>query len=368
MRSTEVDAGNKTVKVGGGALWGDVDAALTPYGLATVGGTAADTGVGGLALGGGFGWLSIKYGLVCDNILECTVVLADGRIVKANSKENTDLFWALRGAGQNFGVVTEFVFQAYEQGNLWAGFVVVPATPENVNKVIEVSNKLYLPGSNGKCAAAGIAAGGFGFMKPPQAGGHVMLMVPISYNGPEEDGKAMFKEILDLGPVMSTMDSVSYEQANKLMPIPYGLRVSMKGAAFELPVRPEFVLSALESFSKFTEDVPDAAGSYLIWELIPSDAILKVNNSATAFANRGDHMNALVGPMWTDEKNDQACRNWARDMSQMFKKELQARGAEAAPSNDGFIGKRGDHGATMIYGNYDRKSIYCNKHVYHTNT
>jgi FAD/FMN-containing dehydrogenase len=97
MRTTTVDVEKKTIKVGGGAVWGDVDAALEPHGLATVGGTVADTGVGGLTFGGGFGWLTVKHGLVVDNLLECTVVLSDGQIVIASATENEDLFWGLRG-------------------------------------------------------------------------------------------------------------------------------------------------------------------------------------------------------------------------------------------------------------------------------
>tara|TARA_R110002003_G_scaffold61_2_gene5527 strand:+ start:39842 stop:40465 length:624 start_codon:yes stop_codon:yes gene_type:complete len=96
MRTTFVDVAKKTIKVGGGATWGDVDSALAPHGLATVGGTVADTGVGGLTLGGGFGWLTVKHGLVVDNLLECTVALANGDIVKASETENEDLFWVGR--------------------------------------------------------------------------------------------------------------------------------------------------------------------------------------------------------------------------------------------------------------------------------
>ena len=103
MNSVRVDSDNNLLYVGGGATWDKVDNEAWKYGLATVGGTVADTGVGGLALGGGYGWLSGQHGLTIDVITEVEIVLADGRIMRCNEKEEPDLFWAVRGAGQNFG-------------------------------------------------------------------------------------------------------------------------------------------------------------------------------------------------------------------------------------------------------------------------
>lgn len=104
INSVVVDTTKQTVTFGGGCRWSEVDEACAAKGLGTVGGTVNHTGVGGFILGGGFGWLTPKYGLTIDNLLSTEVVLADGRIVTASEKENEDLFWALRGAGQNFGV------------------------------------------------------------------------------------------------------------------------------------------------------------------------------------------------------------------------------------------------------------------------
>lgn len=115
MQNVEVDTEKQQLHIQGGALWKHSDAAAWKHGLATVGGTVADTGVGGLTLGGGYGHLSGKYGLVIDNTVSFTVVLADGRIEKVTKESNPDLFWAMNGAGQNFGVTTEFVLQAYPQ-------------------------------------------------------------------------------------------------------------------------------------------------------------------------------------------------------------------------------------------------------------
>lgn len=358
MRTTSVDADKRIIKVGGGATWGDVDSALTPHGLAAVGGTVADTGVGGLTFGGGFGWLTVKHGLVVDSLLECTVVLADGRIVKSSSSENEDLFWGLRGAGQNFGVATEFVFQAYEQGEMWAGFMAFPPVPEIITKVIEASNNIFTPGPDGRSKATGRASSGLGFVKPPEAGGQTMFFIAAVFDGPEAEGKELFKDIVDLQPVVNTMKMVSYENANKLHSPPIGARVSLKGSSFELPIRAEFVLSVLDSYAKFTDKVTDAAGSQVMWELLDPNKIIEVPNSAMAFANRGRHFNSAIAPLWWDKSNDEVCRQWSRDVAKLFKAELERGGAETGQSEDGWIGKRGEHGATMVYGNYDREWFF----------
>jgi FAD/FMN-containing dehydrogenase len=121
LKSIDVDPQARTVRVGGGSTWGEVDRATHPFGLATPSGIIATTGVGGLTLGGGLGHLTRRHGLAIDNLLAADVVLASGEMVRADMRENPDLFWAIRGGGGNFGVVTSFLFRLHEVGTVIAG-------------------------------------------------------------------------------------------------------------------------------------------------------------------------------------------------------------------------------------------------------
>ena len=132
LKDIHVDPEARSVRVGGGCVWGEVDRATNPHGLATPSGIVSTTGVGGLTLGGGLGHLTRKCGLTIDNLLAADIVLADGRQVRASADENTDLFWAVRGGGGNFGVVTSFLFRLHEVGTVVGGptFWPVEISPE----------------------------------------------------------------------------------------------------------------------------------------------------------------------------------------------------------------------------------------------
>ncbi|EXJ57339.1 hypothetical protein A1O7_07686 [Cladophialophora yegresii CBS 114405] len=352
MRNVTVDTDKKLFFVQGGAAWGDVDQVGAQHKLATPGGTVADTGVGGLTLGGGYGWLSGQRGLVIDNWVEGTIVLASGEIKKVSPQSDPDLFWAIQGAGQNFGVVTEFVLKAYDQGDVFAGMLIYPPTPDVIEKVVAATNDLYTPNSEGRTKVAGRGAGGVAFGRPPPAEGKVMLMAVIIYFGTEQEAKELYKPLYEAGPVVDTTAMVPYPVTNTLLAPPIGLRASMKGTAYTMPIRAGFVEQVLAEYAKFTDGNDDTGVSLVLFEVYDPSQV--VAHDAGSFANRGWHLNGMVCPMWTKEENDQQCRQWARDMTGLFKTELENQAKATGKGVDGGVGLRGKKGATMLYGNYDQ--------------
>ncbi|ELU42223.1 FAD binding domain-containing protein [Rhizoctonia solani AG-1 IA] len=182
MNNVRVDPEAKLAYVQGGALWADVDNAPTNNdvvyaGLASVSGVVSHTGVGGLILGGGFGWLCSQYGLVIDNLVQVTIVTSLGNILTASDSENPDLFWAIRGGGGNFGVVTEFVLKLHEQrSELWGG----ERTPT------ENAHLLFTRAPNGQ----------------PVVG------IQLVYNGDAETGAKKFERFVNLGPIATNLQSI----------------------------------------------------------------------------------------------------------------------------------------------------------------
>ncbi|KAL8693083.1 MAG: hypothetical protein Q9218_002007 [Villophora microphyllina] len=340
MRSVTVDTASNTLTAQGGCVWADVDAAAAEHGLATVGGTVNHTGIGGLTLGGGYGWLSGKYGLTIDNLLSVEIVLADGRTVTSSPRENEDLFWAIRGAGQSFGVVTSFTYRCYEQANpVFAGTLAFP--PPAIPAVLDFANKSIKAGKgNAACILV------FAVAPPPIS--QPMLMCALFHNGPEDEGKAFFKPLLDLEPVMNTTAIIPYSSVNAMLnPVAaHGGRKSTKGATFAPPMRTEFALSLFQRYSEFVTEVPDASGSLLLFEFFSPDKICETSNRAMAFANRDFYGNIMAGPQWRNEANDERCRQWARDMVALFQEEMERareEGKMARPEMEG-VG---------AYANYD---------------
>src|SRR5678815_1335885 len=126
MRAVTVDPARRIASAQGGALWKDLDEATHRHGLATTGGLISSTGIGGLTLGGGLGWLMRSYGLACDNLVAVEIVTADGTVRRASATENAELFWGVRGGGGNFGVVTTFEYRLHPVSNMYGGMLVYP--------------------------------------------------------------------------------------------------------------------------------------------------------------------------------------------------------------------------------------------------
>jgi hypothetical protein len=200
MKAISVDPGARTATAEPGVKWGEFDAATQAHGLATTGGTNTDTGIGGLTTGGGIGWLGGKYGLASDNLLSADVVTADGRLIRASAEKNQDLFWALRGGGGNFGVVTLFTYRLHPVGPLLAGILAHPLA--EAKKVM----RFYKEWERGmpdelRCYPA--------LLHNPEAG--AVLGVAVCYNGPIEEGEEVLAPLRKFGPpVMDVIGPMPY--------------------------------------------------------------------------------------------------------------------------------------------------------------
>ncbi|KAH7104902.1 FAD-binding domain-containing protein [Auriculariales sp. MPI-PUGE-AT-0066] len=229
LGGVRVDAAAKRAYVGGGAVWKTVDEEAIKHGLATVGGTVNHTGVGGLTLGGGYGWLSGRHGLAIDNLISATVVTASGDIVECSGTSNPDLFDGIRGGGSNFGVISEFVFQLHPQRpTVYAGPLIFARTPEILTKLKALLKEYW--------ATAGEDDGAILFLATPPDTGTAIIVLVVFHNGTKEAGEARFKEFIDLGPVVNQATEIPYEVVNSLQNhlAGFGFNRYMKGIGLDV--------------------------------------------------------------------------------------------------------------------------------------
>ncbi|KAH7325045.1 hypothetical protein B0I35DRAFT_449802 [Stachybotrys elegans] len=312
LRSVSVDTQAQTVTFGGGCTWADVDNALWEHGLATVGGTVADTGVGGLILGGGYGVLSGRHGLAIDVLLSCEVVLASGEIVLASETENADLFWALRGAGTNFGVVTAFTSRAFPQTTVWAGVLMWPNL-HGYDGVVAFVNQFAQETDGDQCLMLIVTAN-------PETG-EPMLGASIFYNGSAAEAERFYAPLLKMQPLlMNTTGEVPYPAVNTLTQPRFGSmqRYMFGGAKFTCPLDPGH------------EDLRTSA---LALEMVSTKKIQEFGQQdKTAFNGRDASFNVLVLMNWRDEKLDPVVGALARRTSAVFRaKEAEGNGEERSP-------------------------------------
>ena len=200
MKKIVVDPEKRTARAEPGAKWTDFDKATQAHGLATTGGTVGDTGIAGLTLGGGFGWLEGTCGMAVDNLLAADVVLADGRLVRASSDENSDLFWALRGGGGNFGVVTAFEYRLHAISQIVGGMVVHPYSA--ARDVLKFYGTFLETAPDPLTAAAAILTG---------PDGHKACAIVCAYAGPIEEGLKAVRPIKEFGsPVVDIVGPMPY--------------------------------------------------------------------------------------------------------------------------------------------------------------
>ncbi|CAE6471782.1 unnamed protein product [Rhizoctonia solani] len=281
MGRVRVDPAAKLAYVGGGALWQDVDEATTPHGLASVSGTVGHTGVGGLTLGGGFGWLTGVHGLVIDNLSQATVATSSGNILTASASENPDLFWAIRGGGGNFGVVTEFVLRIHSQ-HPEVFTSALTFLPSSLDKLVSEVNSWLLERSPSEVVYVIFAS-------PP--GAQPVVIVQFVYVGQPEVGRQKSERFRQLGPIMDQTAVIPYIKLNHMNdPLSVHGKYRMLQGNF-IPEVPEglpvlFVNNLFNSWVKFIEDHPAAASSAVALELHDHSKVCSVPPDATAHVHR----------------------------------------------------------------------------------
>ncbi len=316
QRRVVVDPAARRARVGGGALWEDVDGATTAHGLAMPGGTFVDTGVGGLALGGGLGYLMGTGGLTCDTLVRAEVVTADGGIVIAGENGDPDLLWALRGGGGNFGVVTEFEFALQPVGPLYAGELSVPmdaagraleaiaslareAPPELV--IFATGPAVLEPEAGPEVGAEGGAA------KPP------VFNIAIVFQGSPEDARAAIQPLRSLPIVADTFAVMSYPEVQAMNgQLPFGLRHYWKGHFLRDMEGP-----AIDAIVRAMTTAPET-NSFILIEAITGAARREPAGGA-AFGQREARWNVSAIAIWEDPADDARQIGWARDSADAWR-------------------------------------------------
>jgi FAD/FMN-containing dehydrogenase len=360
MKGVRVDLSARTVRVEGGCTWGDVDHATHPFGLATPSGFISTTGVGGLTLGGGIGYLSRRYGLTIDNLLGVDVVLADGRFVTASASQNADLFWALRGGGGNFGVVTSFEFRLHPVDMVFGGPMLWPM--ERAPELLKLWRDFMLE-------APEDINGWLGFMTVPPAAPFPepfflkkMCAITWCYTGPLEQAQERFAPIRAFGaPAIDFTGAVPFPALQSLFDrfFPPGLQWYWKADFFK-----DLSDEAIALHVQHGAQLPTAMSTMHLYPI--NGAVHRVGKNDTAFSFRDANFAEVIVGVDPDPANNQRMIAWARDYWQAL---------HPCSAGGAYVNMMMDEGQDQIRAayrdNYDRllaaKSKYDPENLFHIN-
>jgi FAD/FMN-containing dehydrogenase len=307
MTDVQVDPEKRTARAQGGATWGIFNDATHAHGLATTGGIISTTGVGGLTLGGGIGYLARGFGLSCDNLVSAEVVTADGRTLTASEHENEDLFWALRGGGGNFGVATALEFRLHPVDTIYGGPMFFEI--EDAPTVLRFYRKFI--------ADAPEELGGFPAWQiapplpfiPEDRHGEPFLAFVACWAGPVEQGEAALKPLTDVAPVVAEhVGPMPYPALNSAFDalVPPGLQHYWKANFVK-----ELTDEAIEAHLEHGPKVPAVNSTVHIYPI--NGACHRVAPDATAFAYRDATFAPVIAGMWPDPGDNEANIKWVRD-------------------------------------------------------
>jgi FAD/FMN-containing dehydrogenase len=345
MRSIRVDPVRRTARAEGGVIWGEFDRETQAFGLATTGGSVSDTGIAGLTLGGGLGWLAGKYGLSCDNLLSADVVTADGQLRIASASEHADLFWGLRGGGGNFGVVTSFEYQLHPVGPVLAGTVIHPFA--------KAKEALAFYRDFAKAIPDEVNTIG-GLLTSPE--GAPAALIAVCYNGSLEAGEKVLRPLRQFGPpVADDIRPMAYRQVQTLLDAATvrGRRYYIK-SSFMRSISDEAIDTLVERFAT----VPSPHTLVFFQQL--GNAANRVGVGETAFSHRDALCEWGCLSCWLDPAEDAANIRWTRELAEAM---------QPFSSGGAYITQMGvevEEGAERIkaaYGpNYDRLVAVKNKY------
>ena len=361
MKNVRVEAEKKRAYVEPGATLADLDAAIQAHGLATPVGINSTTGIAGLTLGGGFGWLTRKYGMTIDNLVSVDLIMADGKKLHASENENTDLFWAIRGGGGNFGIVTQFEFQLFPVGpEITAGLIVFPfnqakqiltryrefvkTAPEELNVWVVLRKAPPLP------------------FLPENVHGKEVVVLPVFYPGNAAEAEKLIAPLRDFGNAhgehIGAQPYVAWQKAFDPLLTP-GARNYWKSHNFT-----ELADGALNSIIEFAGKLPSPQCEIFIGLI--AGAPNRVAPDAMAYAHRDARFVLNVHGRWDEAKDDQKGIGWAREF---FK--ASAPYASAGAYVNFMTAEEGDRVAAAYGSNYDRlaeiKKRYDPENVFHLN-
>src|SRR3954470_13837848 len=339
MKAIEIDAERRTCRAQGGLTWGELDAATQEHGLAVTGGRISTTGIGGLALGGGSGWIERKCGHTVDNLLSIETVTADGRILTASDAENADLFWASRGGAGNFGVVTSFEFRLHRIGpTVLAGMLVYPAPMAGAVLRNFREAMAQAPDEVGSAVAL-LTAPHDEFVPEPVRGQPVVGLI-VSYAGPVEEGAEALRPLREFGPpALDTVEPIPYVALQQLLDddYPRGLRNYWTGEF--LTGLPDEAIDAMVR-SHLTKPSP-LTGILL---LPGGGAAARVPEGTMALGRREAPFNVHVLSLWSDPADDDRNIGWTRELSRALKP------FATGHVDVNFIGDEGEDGVVAAYG------------------
>jgi len=360
MKGIRVDPQARTVRAEGGCTWGGFNHATYAFGMATTGGIIASTGIAGLTLGGGIGYLTRAYGLSCDNLLSADVVTADGRFLVASKRQNEDLFWALQGGGGNFGVVTSFEYQLHPVKDIVAGLFFFPL--DRSRDVLEFYRDYIqkAPEELGMFPAFQIAPP-LPFI-PPADHGKTFIILVCCWAGRPEDAEKIFAPIRKAGPIAAEMVSpMPYPALNALFDplLPAGLQHYWK-AAFAT----DLTDGAIKAHMEFGPKVPVVNSTMHIYPI--NGAASRVAPDATAFAYRDAKFATVIAGMWPDPADNEKNIKWVKD----YYKALQPHSSSGGYVNF-MAGDDQERVRDNYKGNYDRlvavKKKYDPANLFHMN-